>query len=182
MGQNQRGNGRSRQGEATAHDRQATLVVGLGMMAAAIACARVANVHWAGWQWVLVLFVAFDLGGGIASACMPPTLRSVRPQGDPLRPLHNAVLHIHPLLLALVVPGQDWTAMFLLHGAGAAGVAATGLVPTSYRASLALAWSAGAIALITSIGIVPGLAWLAPTYLLKLVGSFAVLAPWEQQS
>jgi len=152
------------------------------MVAAAIACGRVANVHWVSLQWVLVLFVAFDLGGGIASACMASTLRSVRPQGDPLRPLHNAVLHIHPLLLALVVPDQDWTAMFLLHGAGAAGVAAAGLVPISYRAGLALAWSAGAIALITAIGIVPGLAWLAPTYLLKLVGSFAVLAPWEQQS
>lgn len=181
MGRRQRENGPLQAG-LTAQDHRAALIVGLSVAAVAIGCARLADVHWAAWQWAVVLFVAFDLGGGIVSTCLPATLRAVRPQGDPLRPLYNAALHIHPLLLALVIPGQDWAAMFLLHGAGAAGVAAAGLMSIRHRAGLALAWCAGAIALINSAGIAPGLAWLAPTYLLKLVGSFAVLALWEERS
>src|SRR3546814_12339526 len=87
-----------------------------------------------------MLFVAFDLGGGVAAMCLPPAIRKVRPAHEPLKPLMFADFHIHPLFLALVFPDQDWTAMFVLYGAGVAGVAAAGLAPAAYRAGVSLAW------------------------------------------
>lgn len=93
-----------------------------------------------------------------------------------------AAFHVHPLFLKLVLPQQDWTSMFVLYGAGVAGVAAAGLTPAAYRASVSLAWCACALPIIELLGPIPDLAWLAPAYLLKLVGSHAAPLPRGERS
>lgn len=167
--------------DSTTGQRRLTLLVGVIAIALAGACAGLTELQWTGWQWALVLFVAFDLGGGVAAMCLLPAIRKIRPPDEPLRPILFSAFHIHPLFLALVLPQQEWTPMFMLYGAGVAGVAAASLAPIPYRASIALAWCALALPIIPFFGAMPGLAWLAPAYLLKLVGSCAVAAPWEER-
>src|SRR3546814_16648073 len=72
--------------------------------------------------------------------------------------------------------------MCVLYGAGVAGVAAAGLAPDAYRAGVSLAWCACVLPLVQLLGPMPGLAWLAPAYLLKLVGSHAAPLPTGEQS
>lgn len=167
--------------DSTPGQRRLTLLASGITMVVASACAGLAHVQWASWQWALMLFVAFDLGGGVAAMCLPPAIRKVRPAEEPLKPLMFAAFHVHPLFLALVLPQQDWTAMFVLYGAGVAGVAAAGLAPAGYRASVSLAWCACALPIIQLLGPMPGLAWLAPAYLLKLVGSHAAAMDGDEQ-
>lgn len=168
--------------DSTPTQRRLTLLVSGVTIIVASACAGLAHVQWHNWQWALMLFVAFDLGGGVAAMCLPPAIRKIRPVDEPLKPLLFAAFHIHPLFLALVLPQQDWMPMFMLYGAGVAGVAAAGLAPDAYRASVALAWCACMLPLIQLLGPMPGLAWLAPAYLLKLVGSQAVTLPRRERS
>lgn len=168
--------------DSTPAQRQFTLAASWIVMVVASVCAGLSQVPWATWQWALMLFVAFDLGGGVAAMCLPPAIRKVRPAKEPLKPLMFAAFHIHPLLLALVFPDQDWTAMFVLYGAGVAGAAAAGLAPDAYRAGVSLAWCACVLPIVQLLGPMPGLAWLAPAYLLKLVGSHAAPLPWSERS
>lgn len=168
--------------DSTASERRLTLLVGGLAIFLACTCAGLAHMQWTGWQWALVLFVAFDLGGGVAAMCLPPAIRKFRPPEEPLRPVLFAAFHIHPLFLALVLPQQNWTPMFVLYGAGVAGVAAAGLAPTAFRASIALAWCALVLPVIPFFGAMPGLAWLAPAYLLKLVGSHAAATIWHERA
>src|SRR3546814_2223954 len=93
-----------------------------------------------------------------------------------------ADFHIHPLFLALVFPDQDWTAMFVLYGAGVAGVAAAGLAPDAYRAGVSLAWCACVLPIVQLLGPLRCLALLAPPHLLKLFGSHAAPLPTGEQS
>lgn len=167
--------------DSTPGQRRLTLLASGITMVVASACASLSHVQWANWQWALMLFVAFDLGGGVAAMCLPPAIRKVRPPEEPLKPLLFAAFHIHPLFLALALPQQEWTAMFVLYGAGFAGVAAAGLSPAAYRASVSLAWCACALPIVQLLGPMTGLAWLAPAYLLKLVGSHAVALPRSER-
>src|SRR3546814_5807280 len=82
--------------DSTPGQRRFTVVAsGIAMVVASV-CAGLSQVPWASWQWALMLFVAFDLGGGVAAMCLPPAIRKVRPAHEPLKPLMFAAFHIHP--------------------------------------------------------------------------------------
>lgn len=157
--------------DSTPAERRLTLLIAAFGVAGALACGTAARVDWATWQWGIVLFVAFDVVGGVAAMPLPPAIRKVRPADEPLRPIAFAAFHIHPLLLALVLPDQPWIAMFLVYGSALAGVALANLVPGQFRTSVALAWCTGAITLAFSTGPFNSLEWFPPAFLLKLVGS-----------
>src|SRR3546814_2546492 len=62
--------------DSTPGQRRFTVVAsGIAMVVASV-CAGLSQVPWASWQWALMLFVAFDLGGGVAAMCLPPAIRS----------------------------------------------------------------------------------------------------------
>lgn len=159
--------------DSTAAQRRFTLAVAMGGVALAVICAGLARVSWTNWQWALVLFVAFDLLGGVASMCLPPTIRKIRPPGEPWKPILFCVFHVQPLVLAFALPDRSWTILLAVYAAGALGVLIVTMTSSEFRASAALAWCAGALAAITLWGAPPGLKWLAPAYVLKLVGSHA---------
>lgn len=159
--------------DSTPAQRQATLAVAMAGVALASICAGMAGADWPWWRWTAVLFVAFDLVGGVAAMCLPPAIRKIRPPGDPLRPVVFAAFHIHPFVLMLVVPGAGWAGLAATYAFGVGGVLAVAACPREFRASAALGWCAFALAVVALVGMPRGLEWLAPAFLLKLVGSHA---------
>jgi len=69
------------------------------------------------------------------------------------------------------------TCSLSVYASGLAGSLLISATPLPFRASAALAWCAFAIATVSVMDLLPGLEWLAPAFLLKLVGSHAVPAP-----
>lgn len=163
--------------DSTPSQRRATLAVAAGGVVLASLCAGLAEVDWAEWQWGVVLFVAFDLVGGVMAMSLRPAIRKLRPPDDPLRPVLFAAFHIHPLLLALLLPDAEWLVMCAIYASVLAGVLLIAAMPEDYRPGTALAWCAFALAAIALLGFPAGLEWLAPAYLLKLVGTQAVREP-----
>lgn len=160
--------------DSSAPQRRLALGAGLAGVAIATVCAGLAGAAWSGWQWALALVVAFDLSGGVVALCLQPAIRKMRPAGEPLRPVLFSAFHVHPFVLGLALPEADLAMMLALYLSAAAGVIASILVSVPYRGAVALGWCAGALALLALAGGLPGLEWLAPAYLLKLVGSHAV--------
>lgn len=161
--------------DSTQVQRRFTLGVALAGMVLATICAGLANVDWASWQWAIVLFVAFDLIGGVAAMTMPPAIRKLRPPDEPLRPVLFAAFHVHPFVIYLALPEIEIETMAVLYGFAVAGVAALNLLPVrQHRSALALAWCAGALSILALLDGSVGLEWLAPAYMLKLTGSHSV--------
>src|SRR3546814_11130268 len=104
--------------DSTPGQRRFTVVAsGIAMVVASV-CAGLSQVPWASWQWALMLFGAFDFGGGVAAMCLPPAIRTVRHAPEPLKPIMFAAFHIHPPSLALSFPAQDLRAILVPDGAG----------------------------------------------------------------
>lgn len=160
--------------ESTATQRRVVLAVALTGVVLASICAGSAGVEWSSWQWGVVLFVAFDLVGGVAAMCLPPAIRKIRPPDEPLRPVLFAVFHVHPLLLAFALPGADWVALSAVYLSGLVGALLMTVMRAEFRASAALAWCTITLAIVALAGTPSGFEWLAPAFVLKLVGSRAV--------
>lgn len=160
--------------QPTSAQRRVVLAVAMAGVAIASICAGIAGVEWPSWQLAIVLFVAFDLVGGVAALCLPAAIHKFRPPGDTLRAILFAAFHVHPLLLAFVLPGMDWAALSTIYLSGVGGVLLVTVIHPEFRASAALTWCAITLAVVALIGIPPGLEWLAPAFVLKLVGSHAV--------
>lgn len=161
---------------STQAERYITIFVALIGVGLAVACGAAADVTWSGWQWAVVIFVAFDLVGGIASMPLPPSLKKIRVSDQPLRPIAFTAFHIHPFLIAMAISAPMWPSMFALHASALSGVILMSKVSRAFAASIALSWCACAIAIVSTLGVASGLEWLAPAYMLKLVGSHAVSA------
>lgn len=165
---------------STRAERHVTIFVALVGIALAVGCGLHAGAGWAGWQWAVIIFVAFDLAGGVASMPLPPSLKKIRVPEQPLRPIAFTAFHIHPFLIALTIPTQEWLPMVALYASALAGVIFMPRIRSAFAASIALSWCACTIALVWTLGVTHGLEWLAPTYLLKLVGSYTVTVGREQ--
>lgn len=150
---------------------------------ALVAVAAVQDVAWSWWQWALVLVLTVDVAGGVPANALGSAKRlyhSPAPAGLPLpqRALRShvgfAALHVHPFLLAALLPDGTWAwagAWYLLSLGGTAAVVA---VPLYLRRPLAAA--IGTVALIAAplVAAPAGLAWLGPVLVLKLVAAHAV--------
>ena len=160
--------------ESTSTQRRVVLAVAVAGVVLASICAGVAGMEWSSWQRGVVLFIAFDLVGGVAAMCLQPAIRKFRPPGEPLRPILFAAFHIHPLLLAFSLPGADGVALSTVYLSGLIGTMLVTLMRVEFRASAALAWCAITLPIIALLDTLPGLEWIAPAFTLKLVGSHAV--------
>lgn len=160
--------------DSNALQRRVTLYAAIVGVVLASICAGVAGVTWVGWQWAIILFIAFDLVGGVVAMCLPPAIRKIRPPEEPLRPLAFTAFHLHPFVIGFVLPEADQSAMLVLYAAAVLGVAALMLPVPQYQGAVALIWCAAALCVVWLVGDFEGLEWFAPAYLLKLVGSHSV--------
>jgi hypothetical protein len=166
--------------DSTPAQRRVTLAVAVAGVVLASVSAGLSGVDWAAWQWAIALCVAFDLIGGVSSMCTPSAIRKFRPPDELLRPVLFSVFHVHPLLLALALPDVDGAVLSSIYASALLGALLVTFTPVEFRASAALAWCTAALVLVALLGTPPGLEWLAPAYLLKLVGTHAVRGQEER--
>lgn len=150
---------------------------------AVVASAVLADVGWSWWQWLVVLAVAVDVAGGVPANMLATAKRQYHGEvrGEPslgervLRsPVAFSTLHVHPVALALVLPGSHlWWAVawYLTCLLGTAAVMAT---PLYLHRPTAAAVATSALIAVPLLDSPPGLAWLGPLLLLKLVVAHAV--------
>lgn len=150
---------------------------------ALVAVTAVQDVAWPWWQWALVLVLTVDVAGGVPANALGSAKRfyhSPTPPDLPLpqRVLRNhvgfAALHVHPFVLAALLPDGSWAwawAWYLLSLGGTAAVVA---VPLYLRRPLAAAIATLALVAAPLVDPPAGLAWLGPVLVLKLVAAHAV--------
>lgn len=137
---------------ASAIEARAALSFGVAGVALAIACALLAALMLAWWQWLILLVVAFDLVGGVAANATQASTRQYHRENQPYRPLLFAAAHIQPFALALALPAYGWFEALALWLAAVAGVLGTILAPINIKRAFALGYCALAISLLATLG------------------------------
>ncbi|SNS28631.1 hypothetical protein SAMN04488107_2051 [Geodermatophilus saharensis] len=150
---------------------------------AVLAVAAVQDVAWSWWQWVLVAALTVDVAGGVVANALGSAKRfyhSPVPPGLPLpqrvlrSPVGFAAVHVHPFVLAALLPDATlgWAAAwYVLCLAGTAAVVG---VPLHLRRPLAAAIVTVAVVAAPLVAAPAGLAWFGPVLALKLVAAHAV--------
>lgn len=158
-----------------ARPEEARLTLAIAFIGTSVAAslARIAEVNWAWWQWALVLVLAFDLFGGAAACALPASARKLHRDGGLLRPVGFAALHVQPMLLALANTSVKWEAATALWFVALLGVALTLQFRSPLRRGFATGYCGLSIALVHPLISAPELAWLAPVFIIKLVGAHA---------
>jgi len=154
----------------------------IGGMAAgvvlAIATARASGpLFWSWWQWLLVLAVAADLGGGLIANALPATKAWYHRSGTrDWRRFAFAAIHLHLPLLALAMPGTlppqiGWLAYAWLVG-GAATVIA---MPPRLRLAASFALTAIGTVLIARLWPITGaIGWMPLILFLKILAGHLI--------
>jgi hypothetical protein len=156
-----------------------TALVGAALVVA-LAVAPATGADLAGWQVALLALVGFDLFGGVA---VNATVSGSRRFHAPGTPRHRLVaftaVHVHPLVVAALVPGLPWSTALVTYAGILAVVAVVALlVPGALRAPVAFAGAAVLVALlVTVLAPEPWVAWIGPLLVLKLVLSHALPHP-----
>jgi hypothetical protein len=150
---------------------------------ALVVVADAQDVTWTWWQWALVLVLTVDVAGGVPANALGSAKRfyhSPPPPGLPLpqRVVRShvgfAALHVHPFLLAALLPDATWTWATVWYLLCLGGTAAVVAVPLYLRRPLAAAIVTVALVATPLAGAPAGLAWLGPLMVLKLVAAHAV--------
>src|SRR5690606_24667350 len=84
-----------------------------------------AGLQLAWWQWALVVVVAFDIGGGVIANATPAAARQYHRLDRPWEPVLFAAGHVHPFVIAWLLPGYNWQAGATLYIATIVAVIAT---------------------------------------------------------
>lgn len=138
---------------------------------------------WSWLTWVVVLLVALDVTGGVAANALGSAKRLYHaPLAPPVtrldRVLHDHVaftaLHVHPFVLAAVVPEATWVWALWWYLVPLAGVIVVRSVPAYLERPVALGFAAVALVAAPIAGTPEGLAWFGPVMVLKLVVAHAV--------
>lgn len=166
---------------ATAAERATVAVATAAGLAGVVAAATTAS--WTWWQWCLVLVLAVDVVGGVTANALSTAKRQYHGPADP-RPGRAAHLlrsspvftgaHVHPFLLALLLPGAGWgwaTAWYL---GCLVSVLLVHAVPLHLQRPVAFAALATLLVAGPLVPAPPGLAWFGPVLALKLVAAHAV--------
>jgi hypothetical protein len=150
---------------------------------ALVAVAAVQDVAWSWWQWALVLVLTVDVAGGVPANALGSAKRfyhSPTPPDLPLphRVLRNhvgfAALHVHPFVLAALLPDGSWAWAWAWYLLSLVGTAAVVTVPLYLRRPMAAATVTVALVAAPLVGAPAGLTWLGPVLVLKLVAAHAV--------
>lgn len=145
------------------------------IMGASVVGARgwAAATGWTALQWIVVIFMAFDLAGGVHSSTLPATAKLLHATFHPARALIFVMLHLHPFVVAATFSGFGWTAAAALWIAAVAGTVIVMRADRRHRQAFALCYCA--LMTMTILPLVSDrmLGWIAPLYLLKLVAAHA---------
>lgn len=150
---------------------------------AAVAVAAAQDVTWSWWQWSLVLVLTLDVAGGVVANALGSAKRfyhSPVPRGLPLpqRVVRDhvgfAALHVHPFVVAALLPDASWPWAAAWYLASLAGTVAVVRAPLYLRRPLAAAVVTVAVVAAPLVDAPAGLAWLGPVLVLKLVASHGV--------
>ncbi|MGY1696213.1 MULTISPECIES: hypothetical protein [unclassified Geodermatophilus] len=164
-------------------ERRLVAAAGVVATGAVLAVAAVQDVPWSWWQWALVVVLTVDVAGGVVANALGSAKRlyhSPVPPGLPLpqrvlrSPVGFAAVHVHPFVLAALLPDATavWAAAwYVLCLAGTAAVVG---VPLYLRRPLAAAVGTVAVVAAPLVTAPAGLAWFGPVLALKLVAAHAV--------
>ncbi|WP_069387678.1 hypothetical protein [Cellulosimicrobium cellulans] len=164
--------------DATGPER--ALGYGSALVGAALAVLLAVRADLDAWQVALLALVGFDLFGGVVVNATVSGSRRFHAPGTPRRGLVTfTAVHVHPLVVAALVPGLPWsTALVTYAGILAVVVVVAVLVPDAVRAPVAFAGAAVLVALlVTVLAPEPWVAWVGPLLVLKLVLSHALPHP-----
>ncbi|OYY70894.1 hypothetical protein [Sphingomonas sp. 28-63-12] len=153
----------------------AAMVLAVPLAASAIIAAGPVGWHW--WQWLFVLLLASDLGGGMIANALPATKRWYhRDRAQEPRMLAFAALHLHLPVLALIVPGaMPLGAALLGYIWLLGGVTALLAVPHRQRLAVALAFTAlGTVLLGRLVPIDSALGWMPLALYLKILAGHLI--------
>ncbi len=150
---------------------------------ALVVVAGSAGVDWTWWQWAVAVALTVDVAGGVPANALGTAKRlyhSPVPSGAalPERVLRDhvgfAALHVHPFLVVAAFPDATlpWAAAWYL--TALAGTTAVVAVPLYLRRPLAAGITTVALVAAPLVDAPPGLAWLGPVLVLKLVVAHAV--------
>lgn len=162
------------------------LLVGAATVVAAGALVVVAllqDAAWSWWQWALVLAITVDVAGGVPANALGSAKRFYHSPPPPRLPIAQrvvrshvgfAALHVHPFLLAALLPDGTvrWAGAWYLLCLG--GTAAVMAVPLFLRRPLAAAIVTVALVAAPLVDAPAGLTWFGPVLMLKLVAAHAV--------
>lgn len=151
--------------------------------AVAVAVTVPDGVDWRWWQWVVVLVLAVDVVGGVAANGLSTAKRLYHSPpadgaGAVVRLVHHPVgfsaLHVHPFVVAAVLPGGGWGWALAWYLACVGATALVVAVPPYLQRPAALAVVA-LLLVLAPLGPPPdGLQWFGPVLALKLVLAHAV--------
>jgi hypothetical protein len=161
-------------------------VVWLGTAAAVAVLAATAaaqDAAWSWWQWALVLALTMDVAGGVPANSLATAKRLYHSPAPACQPLRRrllrhhtsfSALHLHPFLVALVLPDASlrWAATWYL--IALAGTVAVVRAPLYLHRPIAAAWTTAAVIAAPLVAAPVGLGWLGPVLVLKLVAAHAV--------
>ncbi len=159
-------------------DRALTIV---GMIAAALlaAAAAIASgpIFWLWWQWLIVLAVATDLGGGMIANALPSIKYRNHTPGTPdWRHFGVALIHLHLPLMALVLPNMmPWRVAWLGYAWLVGGTAILLAVPMRWRLAAGLALTAIGTVLIARLLPIDGaLGWMPLALFVKILAGHLI--------
>ncbi len=150
---------------------------------AAVAVAAAQGVGWSWWQWSLVLALTVDVAGGVVANSLGPAKRfyhspTAPDLALPLRVVRSHVgfsaVHLHPFVVAALLPGATWGWAAAWYVLCLAGTVAVVRVPLYLRRPLAAAVVTVAVVAAPLVDAPPGLAWFGPVLVLKLVAAHGV--------
>lgn len=138
---------------------------------------------WTWWQWALVLVLAVDVLGGVTANALGSAKRQYHgPSGAPgsrggrlLRstPVFTAA-HVHPFLVALLLPGAGWGWAAFWYAGCLGSVLLVRAVPLHLQRPAAFGALATLLVAAPAVAAPDGLAWFGPVLALKLVAAHAV--------
>lgn len=158
----------------------ATTAVAVGLL---VCVAHVDDVAWSVWQWLLCVALTVDVVGGVPANALGSAKRfyhSPAPPGSPRlqRVLRShvgfAALHLHPFVLAALLPDGTVTWSVTWYLVSLLGTCAVVAAPLYLRRPLAAAVVALAMIAASLVAPPPGLAWFGPLLVIKLVAMHAV--------
>ena len=119
----------------------------------------------------VVVAIALDGFGGVVVNATASNKRWFHGPGrtDRFHLLYVAA-HVHPFVLALVVPGFTWVAATGVYASVLVSALAIGAVPASLRRPAAFLFAAVSITVVTSVLTIPhAVVWFAPVLIIQLL-------------
>ncbi len=150
---------------------------------ALVAVSAAQDVAWSWWQWALVLALTADVAGGVVANALGSAKRFYHSPVPPgLPPLQRVVrdhvgfaaVHVHPFVVAALLPDATWLWAGTWYVVTLAGTAAVAGAPLYLRRPLAAGIVTVAVIAAPLVDAPAGLAWFGPVLALKLVAAHAV--------